>query len=142
MKIVCAWCKQEGRSAVLGEREPFDDPTETHGVCSVHSEKLMEQLPSASFPGIRMLIVVRKTESALFQHLTRSFASVPNVAVILDRRHDERRKTPGNVASERRQTERRIRKSQFSGLGYIIVRFGTRHQETFSLPPVRKLRVV
>ena len=142
MKVVCAWCKQEGRSAVLGEREPFDDPTETHGVCSVHFTKLMEQLPSASFPGIRMLIVVRKTEIDLYQHLTQSFASVPNVLVILDRRQDERRKTPGHVASERRRTDRRIRKSQFSGLGYFIVRFGVKHQEAFSLPPVRKLRVV
>jgi hypothetical protein len=142
MKIVCAWCKQEGRSAILGEREPFDDPTETHGVCSVHSAKLMEQLPSASFPGVRMLVVVRKTETELFEHLTRSFAGVPNVAVILDRRHEERRQTPGDVDRERRQTERRIRKSQFSGLGYFIVRFGVRHQEAFTLPPVRKLRVV
>jgi hypothetical protein len=142
MKVVCAWCKQEGRFAVLGEREPFDDPTETHGVCSVHSAKLMEQLPSASFPGIRMLIVVRKTETELFQHLTRSFTSVPNVAVILDRRQDERRKTPGTVDSERRRTERRIRKSQFSGLGYVIVRFGAKRQDALTLPPVRKLRVV
>jgi hypothetical protein len=142
MKVVCAWCKQEGRSAVLGEREPFDDPTETHGVCSVHSAKLMEQLPSASFPGIRMLIVVRKTEIDLFHHLTRSFATVPGVQVILDRRQDERRKTPGQVVNERRRTDRRIRKSQFSGLGYLIVRFGPKHQEAFTLPPARKLRVV
>ena len=142
MKIVCAWCKQEGRSAVLGEREPFDDPTETHGVCSVHSTKLMEQLPSASFPGIRMLIVVRKTETDLLDHLTESFASVPNVQVIFDRRQDERRKTPGQVPSERRRTERRIRKSQFSGLGYLIVRFGPKREEAVTLPPARKLRVV
>jgi hypothetical protein len=142
MKVVCAWCKQEGRSGVLGEREPFDDPTETHGVCSLHSEKLIEQLPSASFPGMRMLVVVRKSEVDLYHYLTRSFSGQADVTVIMDRRREERRKTAGNVASERRHTDRRIRRSRFSSLGYFIVRFGPARQAAFSLPPVRKLRVV
>ena len=120
MKIVCAWCKQEGRSAVLGEREPFDDPTETHGVCSVHSAKLMEQLPSASFPGIRMLVVVRKAETDLFEHLTRSFAGVPNVAVILDRRHEERRTTPGDVARWARSNSPAISQASLLISAFIV----------------------
>ena len=127
---------------MLGEREPIDDTTETHGVCAQHSEKLIEQLPSTAFPGMRMLIVVRRTETALYDHLARSFAAVPDVGVVLDRRQGERRTTPGNMATERRRANRRIRKSQFSSLGYLVVRFGPKHQEAFALPPLRRLRAV
>jgi len=142
MKVVCAWCKQEGRTGVLGQREPIDDPTETHGVCAVHAERLIEQLPSMSFPGIRMLLVVRRTETALYDHLTQSLAPLPDVAVILDRRQRERRQTPADPATERRRAARRVRTSAFSSLGYLIVRFGAKRQDTVGLPPLRKLRVV
>jgi hypothetical protein len=142
MKAVCAWCQQEGRSGVLGDREPLDDPSETHGVCARHSEKLVEQLPSVSFPGIRMLIVVRRTEHALFDHLAQSLAALPDVAVILDRRQRERRQTPGDPATERRRVGRRIRTAPFSSLGYLVVRFGAKRQDAFGLPPLRKVRVV
>ena len=142
MKVVCAWCQQEGRTGVLGQREPIDDPTETHGVCSVHSERLLEQLPSPSFPGVRMLLVVRRTETALYDHLTRSLAPLSDVAVILDRRLRERRQTPADPASERRQTNRRIRTSPFSSLGYLVVRFGPERRSAVGLQSLRKLRVV
>jgi hypothetical protein len=142
MKIVCAWCQQEGRSGVLGEREPFDDPAETHGVCAVHAERLVEQLPSASFPGIRMLIVVGRTETSLFDHLTRSLAPLSDVAVIVDRRLSERRQTLSQPAIERRRAARRVRTSPFSSLGYLVVRFGAKRGDAASVPPVRRLRVV
>ena len=142
MKVICAWCKQEGRSGMLGQREPIDDTTETHGVCAVHSERLLEQLPSPAFPGIRLLLVVRRTETALYDHLTRSLGALPDVAVILDRRHGERRQAAGEVATERRRADRRIRKSPFSSLGYLRVRFGATRQQAFTLPALRRLRVV
>jgi hypothetical protein len=34
MKIMCSWCKKS-----LGEKEPFDDPSETHGKCADCIEK-------------------------------------------------------------------------------------------------------
>jgi hypothetical protein len=136
MKVVCAWCKQEGRSGLLGECEPFDDPAETHGICSRHSQTMVEQLPSASFPGVRVLIVVHHTENDLYQHLIRSFASLRDVKVIIDRRQNDRRKMPGEGGVERRRANRRIRKSEFSSLGYYVVRFGpTREAAT---DPIRK----
>src|SRR6266850_3625519 len=128
MKVVCAWCQREGRGRVLAEREPLDDPTETHGMCARHSEEMIGQLPSPSFPGVRMLMVVRRTENALYDHLTQSLAALPEVAVILDRRQRERRQTPTVVATERRRTNRRIRTAPFSSLGYLVVRFGPTHQ--------------
>ncbi len=36
MKIVCSWCRQEGKTELVGEKAPFDDARETHGICLVH----------------------------------------------------------------------------------------------------------
>lgn len=36
MRIICAWCLQEGKIALLGEKVPLDDPRETHGICRPH----------------------------------------------------------------------------------------------------------
>jgi hypothetical protein len=136
MKVLCAWCKQEGRSGLLGECEPFDDPAETHGICSRHSQTMVEQLPSASFPGVRVLVVVHHTENDLYQHLTRSFAGLRDVKVIVDRRENDRRKMPGEGGVERRRANRRIRKSEFSSLGYYVVRFGPAREA--ATDPIRK----
>jgi len=36
MKIVCAHCQAEGKSGVLGELEPQEDPTVTYDICPEH----------------------------------------------------------------------------------------------------------
>jgi len=36
MKIVCSWCRQEGKPELVGEKAPLDDARETHGICVVH----------------------------------------------------------------------------------------------------------
>jgi len=36
MNIICSWCRQEGKPELVGEKEPFDDARETHGICVVH----------------------------------------------------------------------------------------------------------
>jgi hypothetical protein len=126
MRVVCAWCKQEGRDALLGECEPFDDKTETSGICIRHCEKMVEQLPSVTFPGIRILFVVRRTEATLYHHLTQLLVELPDVAVILDRRQRERRETRSAAATERRRSNRRLRGARFSSLGYLVVRFRPR----------------
>lgn len=141
MRAVCAWCKQEGRETLLGEREPADDPTETHGICARHSEQVVERLPSTSFPGIRLLIVVRRTETALYEHLTRAFAGLRDVAVILDRRHGDRRQSPAIVPTDRRRVSRRIRNAQFSALGYLTVRFGPKIEPWPGRGPVERAAV-
>jgi transcription initiation factor TFIIIB Brf1 subunit/transcription initiation factor TFIIB len=44
MRAVCAWC-----DADLGEREPLDDPSITHGICadckSLIEENVMDDEP-------------------------------------------------------------------------------------------------
>jgi hypothetical protein len=36
MKIICSWCRQEGKPELVGEKAPLDDARETHGICVVH----------------------------------------------------------------------------------------------------------
>lgn len=38
MKIICSWCKK-----LLGEKEPFEDPSETHAKCAACLEKQKHQ---------------------------------------------------------------------------------------------------
>ena len=40
MKTVCAWCTKEGKEALIGEKEPLADQSETHGICGQHREEL------------------------------------------------------------------------------------------------------
>jgi hypothetical protein len=47
MRELCAWCEQEGKPGILGEKEPFDDPTATHGVCDAHQRALLDTLAMA-----------------------------------------------------------------------------------------------
>jgi hypothetical protein len=44
MKLICAWCQQEGVPAFLCEVEPLDDPTETHGICARHRFEVLQEL--------------------------------------------------------------------------------------------------
>ena len=80
---------------------------------------------SRSFPDAELLIVVRRNDTALYEHLQRSFASVPGVKVIMDRRVGDRRSARGSVTDERRRVRtRRIRQGTVSpDGGYTVVRF-------------------
>ena len=124
MKVTCAWCQYEGRPAILGERAPLDNPAETHGICRRHTLDLLNRMPSRSFPGVRLLLVVSAKETALYEHLQRELAGVSGVKVMLDRRRGDRTEEEQVVAEEHRGLDRRIRQGEVSSLGYTIIRFG------------------
>ena len=126
MKVVCASCRAEGRSGDLGEKAPFDDPTETHGYCPRHAALLLASLPSLSFPDVELLIVVRRHDVALFEYLQRRLEGVRRVKVILERRMADRRHELRQRAPDRRRLRRRLRLGQASSLGYTFVRFRPR----------------
>jgi hypothetical protein len=44
MKLKCAWCEREGRPASLADVEPFDNRSETHGLCREHYRQWLESL--------------------------------------------------------------------------------------------------
>jgi hypothetical protein len=128
MKVVCAWCLREGKAGDLDEREPLADPGVTHSICEGHTDQLLEALPSRSFPDAALLIIVRRNDTALYEHLEWSFAGVPGVKVIVDRRTDDRRSAQDPVSGDRRRVRtRRIRQGRISPVGgYTVVRFTPR----------------
>ena len=40
MKIVCSWCRKEGKPEFVGEKAPLDDARETHGICVIHRDQI------------------------------------------------------------------------------------------------------
>jgi hypothetical protein len=124
MKITCAWCQREGQPASLGERAPLDDPAETHGICRRHTLALLDRLPSRSFPGVRLLLVVSPQETALYEHLQRELTGVRGVMVMLERRRRDRRLDGQTPSEEPRRIERRVRQGEVTALGYTVIRFG------------------
>ena len=126
MKVICASCRVEGKSGDLGEKAPFDDPSETHGYCPRHAALLLAALPSLSFPDIELLIVVRRHDRTLFDYLQHRLEGVRGVKVLLERRLGDRRRAVRERAPDRRRLRRRLRLGQASSLGYTVVRFRPR----------------
>ncbi len=124
MLVTCAWCEQEGRPAGLGERAPLDDQSKTHGICRRHAIELLSHLPSRSFPGVRLLLVVSHGQTALYEYLEREFAGVSGVRVMRERRRGDRRTAPKSVPADKRRAERRVREGESYALGYTVIRFG------------------
>jgi hypothetical protein len=50
VKTICAWCEHEGKTVVVAECEPADDPTVRYGICETHTSKLVSQLHKYSRP--------------------------------------------------------------------------------------------
>ena len=38
MKVICSWCRGEGRDGLVGEKAPLDDQRETHSICGEHEQ--------------------------------------------------------------------------------------------------------
>jgi hypothetical protein len=123
LRAFCAWCQRDGGPSFLGDREPFDDDSETHGVCRRHLQHILAALPSYSFPDVTYLVVVRPGEHALHDYLERAFLGVHGVKVIMDRRERERRRSQHRGTDDRRQVERRQPRGISYALGYTTVRF-------------------
>jgi hypothetical protein len=77
---------------------------------------------AGSFPDVQFLIVVSPKETGLYEHLTKIFAGVRGVKVIMERRHADRRQQRQDVSVERRERERRLHRGKVSALGYTAVR--------------------
>jgi len=122
--VMCAWCEQEGRPAGLGERAPLDDQSKTHGICRRHAIELLNRLPSRSFPGVRLLLVVSQAQAALYEFLARELAGVSGVRVMMERRRSDRRIVAKSVPAEKRRAERRVREGEVYAPGYTVIRFG------------------
>jgi hypothetical protein len=124
VKAICSWCLAEGSPADLGEREPLDDPSETHGLCQRHLTQFLGAARSRPSAGLRLLIVIKSGDRSLYDYLTRSMTEVEGVHVIVDRRLGDRRRVTRPVAGDRRQGGRRQSRGLADSLGCTFVRFG------------------
>jgi len=124
VRAICSWCRAEGAPADLGEREPLQDPAETHGLCQRHLTQLLGAARARPSAGLRLLIVVTPGDHSLLAHLTRTMVGVEGVRVMVDRRHGERRREARPVPDERRQADRRRSLGVVHSIGCTFVRFG------------------
>ena len=44
MKILCAWCEEEGKPALIGVTESDPCAMATHGICRQHEVALLKQI--------------------------------------------------------------------------------------------------
>ncbi len=49
MRVVCSYCEQSGKPALLMEKAPLDDPTVSHGICADHLRQVLREI--AAFAG-------------------------------------------------------------------------------------------
>jgi len=66
MKVMCSWCRQEGMAEFVGEKAPFDDARETHGICRAHRD-IVQARWRASVDASFDSTIVRGLSSVLFQ---------------------------------------------------------------------------
>jgi len=71
MKIVCAWCERDGKLGYLGDREPFESSTTTHGICPTHKNQVLEDLPPRSYPDMEIVVAVSPNRLDPRKHLVR-----------------------------------------------------------------------
>jgi hypothetical protein len=68
MKIVCSWCRKEGKAEFVGEKAPIDDARETHGICVVHRAQVQAHWWSSLHLAADSEVEARKeASSALFR---------------------------------------------------------------------------
>ena len=123
----CGTCRRSGvgrRCVLLPQLRVARRSKSSSASSGDHQKRLLELLPSKSFPDAEVLIVVRPNDTALHDHLQRAFAGKRAVKVIMERRVGDRRAAQAPVADERRHRRtRRIRQGDVSSLGYTVVRF-------------------
>ncbi len=126
MRALCSWCQAEGSPALLGEREPLENPTDTFGVCPRHvAAVLTAPRLRPSTTSVQLLIVVALKDRGLYEYLSRGLADVEGVQVLLERRQSERRGRAREVSWERRQGDRRQSRGVVHSMGCTFIRVGS-----------------
>ena len=71
------------------------------------------------------LLIVARGQPSLYEYLRDDFATDPDVQVLMDRRHGERRRADEPFAAERRRRDRRTRApldDKLGSIGFAVVR--------------------
>lgn len=43
MKVICSWCRKEGKAEFVRDKAPLDDARETHGICILHRDQVRQR---------------------------------------------------------------------------------------------------
>jgi hypothetical protein len=67
MKVVCSWCRKEGKSEFVREKAPLDDARETHGICVLHGNQIRQRWQASLQSGSTKSFFISASTSALFR---------------------------------------------------------------------------
>jgi hypothetical protein len=81
MKVICAWCENEGRETLINEIDLFDMEVTSHGICIDHEKILLKQVHD-----LNPISRLRKPRRARTQPRSSSSPSIPNCATPWRRR--------------------------------------------------------
>lgn len=56
MRVICAWCEQEGKETLIGEVGLYDRPVTSHGICDDHKKAMLKQLRKLNFNRIHAVV--------------------------------------------------------------------------------------
>ncbi|MBI2160408.1 MAG: cyclic nucleotide-binding domain-containing protein [Candidatus Rokubacteria bacterium] len=84
-----------------------------------------------------LLFVVERRRPGMYESLKQTCVDVEDVQVVLDRRQQERRRSPARFDRDRRQSERRTRNidAQLTSLGFAVVKRDLPPHEAFGQSP-------
>ena len=102
----CPWCGKELEEA------PGPEETTPHGICDECARRLLlvrALWQYAARPEGFRVVVVRRAHAALYESVRRALEGFPNIRILLDRRHGERRKGGTPTQTDRRSGQDRRR---------------------------------
>lgn len=87
MKVICAWCENEGMETLIGEISLFDVEVTSHGICSNHEQGLLRQIEDLKISQNPRL---HRPRSRRAQSRVSGFPTVPDCATPWRRRRKHR----------------------------------------------------
>ena len=67
MKVVCAWCEEEGKHTILSEGGAVESPVASHGICRDHEKIMVRNLADMK----RELMLLRPRHDSSLSRRTR-----------------------------------------------------------------------
>jgi len=87
MKVICAWCENEGKETLIGEISLFDVEVTSHGICTDHEQGLLRQIEDLK---IRQNPRLRRPRRPRAQLRVSGSPTVPDCATPWHRRRKHR----------------------------------------------------
>lgn len=83
MKVICAWCENEGKETLIGEIGLYDLEVTSHGICLDHEQGLLRQVEALR---LKQNPRLRRSRRSRAQSRQSGSAAAPNCATPWRRR--------------------------------------------------------